>query len=86
MVEPPHQALAPAPTPSWLDGLGLPAPNILVAGSVVLLLVSCLLFGVGSSDGVSDVYAYLGLCLGPIGLIGAAVGVGLLALNRSRRS
>ncbi len=60
-----------------------PPSNRLVAGGIGLVLVSCIMFGVGSSPGVSDAFAYLALCLGPLGIIGLIVGAGLSKLRRT---
>ena len=75
--------MAPAPSPSRLDEIGRPRPQLVVMASIVTLLVSCALLGISSSERVSEVYGYLGLCLGPLGLIGLLIGVGLMIMGRS---
>lgn len=79
---------APEATPQRpAFGAGSVPSNRLVAGGIVLVLVSCVMFGVGASPGVTDLVSYLALCLGPLGIISLVIGAGLAKLKRpdSRR-
>lgn len=70
-------------SPPRPDGEAAGSSRLFLVGSIVCILAACILLVAGSSDGVSDAYAYVGLCLGPLGLIGLLSAVGLAILRRA---
>lgn len=88
---PPRRQSAPEAPPSAAPeaepqrsafGAGSVPSNHLVAGGIVLVLISCVMFGVVSSPRVNDLFSYLALCLGPLGIISLLIGAGLSKLKR----
>jgi hypothetical protein len=79
-VAPPAEPLITS-NPRRHEPAASPLPMYLV-GSIAGILVACLLVAIGSSDRASDAYAYVGLCLGPLSLIGLLIAAGLAAISR----